>query len=291
MHIVVTVKQVPDTGVPPEIDPDRPTSVRGEGVVHILNPADRSALETAVRLKERHGGEVTAVTVGPACAERALRVALAGGADRAVRLWDEAFAGSDAQVTAFILAHCVAPLRPDLVLSGKRALDGYSGLVPPALAETLGLPFVAGVTAVEVVEDGGMVKVQRALERGNREVLRCRLPAVLAVEAGISEPRYAALPDLVAALQAPIETLDLARLGLARRRVGQMGSLTRVIALSSPRPRPKKAFTPDSSLPAEERLRLLLSGGVGNKQGDLLEGQPDAVAAQVVRFLRNERLL
>ena len=153
MKIVVCVKQVPATGEQ-RLDPVTGTVIR-EGVASILNPFDAYALEEAVRLKERLGGEITALSMGVPSAQETLKRALAVGADRAVLLSGRAFAGADTLATARALALAIRKLGgADLVLCGRMATDGDTAQVGPMLAELLGIPHAADVSRVERVEDG-----------------------------------------------------------------------------------------------------------------------------------------
>lgn len=297
MKIIVCVKQVPDTSVPVDIEQDGKNIVE-DGLVYMVNPEDLCALEAAVRLKETAGGEVTVVTLGPPRAEEALRSCLAMGADRAVFLRDEAFAGGDSFATATVLAQAIGKMKYDLILTGSQTIGGGNGQAPAMVAELLGLPFVSGVTSLELAAGAGAgaadreITLLRKLERGDREIIQCSLPAVVGVAEGINSPRYASLPAVIEALRREIAIVKASDLGLRREQLGARGSLTRALGFTPPRPRPKKTFTPDSSLSPAERMRLLMSGGVSQKKsGDLLEGDPEKVADQVVQFLKAEKVV
>ncbi|TAK36409.1 MAG: electron transfer flavoprotein subunit beta/FixA family protein [Chloroflexota bacterium] len=292
MRIVVCAKQVLDIGIPLEIDEAQKGLVE-DGLVYMLNPADRCAVEEAVRLKEQRGqGEVIVVTLGPSRAHEVLRECLAIGADRALHLLDKGFDDSDPYATAVALSRAIGGLESDLILCGSQSLDGGSSQVGAILAELLGLPQVSAVTHLEVAPDAKTGLVHRKLERGNREALECILPAVLTVESGLNEPRYPSLPSCIEALHKEIRVCDLGALGLKAKEVGQAGSLTRVVGVSSPKPRTKKMFTPDSSLSQAERMKLMMSGGASRKKsGDLFEGEPDYLIEQILRFLRENHFL
>ncbi|HDH99543.1 MAG TPA: electron transfer flavoprotein beta subunit/FixA family protein, partial [Firmicutes bacterium] len=177
MDIVVCIKQVPET-TEVKIDPQTKTLVR-EGIPGIVNPFDMYAIEEGLRLKERYGGKVKVLTMGPPQAEDALREALAMGADEAVLLSDKALAGSDTLATSYALSMAVRKLGYDLVICGKQAVDGDTAQVGPEMAEHLGVPFVAWVRKVEEVSDG-KIKVQRLMDDGY-EVLEMPLPALITV--------------------------------------------------------------------------------------------------------------
>jgi len=286
MRIIVCVKQVPDTTVPLQID-TKTNSFKEEGVIYVLNPQDKCALEEAIRIKERVGGEVTAITLGPPRSKKALRSCLAMGADKAIHIYDNSFE-LDAYATSVVLAKAISTLPYDLILCGKQAIDDNAGLVGPGIAETLGLPGVFGVTRIELSPDTQTMVVHRKIERGDREVVECPIPAVLTMESGINEPRYPSLPDHMAALKAQIPTLDHASLNI---HPGTLTRMMQVVGVSSPRPRPKKLFVPDSTLPPAERMKLMLSGGVAEKKSELLTGPPSQVASKIIQYLIREKIL
>ena len=156
MNIVVCIKQVPDsTNV--RINPETNTLMR-EGVASIINPFDAYALEEGVRLKEKHGGKVTVISMGPPQVEAALREAISLGADETVLLSDRAFAGADTLATAYTLAAGIRKLGgADLILMGRQAIDGDTGQVGPGVAENLGLPHVTDVRKIESIDAEGTI--------------------------------------------------------------------------------------------------------------------------------------
>lgn len=188
----------------------------------------------------------------------------------------------------------------DLILTGSQTIGGGNGQAPAMVAELLGLPFVSGVTSLELEAGAGAgaeaadreITLLRKLERGDREIIQCSLPAVVGVAEGINSPRYASLPAVIEALRREIAIVTASNLGLRREQLGARGSLTKILGFTPPRPRPKKTFTPDSNLSPADRMRLLMSGGVSQKKsGDLLEGDPEKVADQVVQFLKAEKIV
>ena len=155
MNVVVCLKQVPGT-TQVKIDPETNTLVR-QGIKNIVNPFDTYALEEGVRIKERYGGKVTAITMGPPQAEEALREVISTGADEAILISDSAFAGSDTWATAYVLAKAIGKIQEfDLVICGRQTIDGDTGQVGPELAEMLEIPFVAYVSQIEEMGDGQM---------------------------------------------------------------------------------------------------------------------------------------
>jgi electron transfer flavoprotein alpha/beta subunit len=289
MKVVVCVARVVDTAEPLPVRPEE-IALAKEGLRHMLNPADEYAIEEALRLKDRFpDSQVTAISMGPPQNESVLRRCLALGADETLLLWDEAFRGSDTLATARILAAAIRQAGPDVVLCGSRASDGDTGQVAPQLAEALDLPAVTGVVRLAVGD--GETLVHRRLERGRREVFRCPLPALFAVEEGINRPRYPKLRVLFRSLRAEISRRGLSDLGLCGDEVGEAGSCARVVSLSAPKPMTKGLFIPDSDLSPEERWQQIASGGVEERHGDVIEGPPDAVAEQLLQFLTRNRFV
>jgi electron transfer flavoprotein beta subunit len=231
MNIVVCLKQVPDT-TDIKIDPQTNTLVR-QGIKNIVNPFDTYALEEGVRVKERYGGRVTAISMGPAQAEEVLREAIATGADDAVLLSDGAFAGADTLATAYTLARAINKLEQyDVIICGRQTIDGDTGQVGPELAEMLKLSFVAYVSKIDEISNGYM-RVKRMIEDGY-EVMETPLPAVLTVVKEINVPRLPSLRGLTKAKSAVIPIWTAQELGVDNNMVGLSGSATRVIEIFFP---------------------------------------------------------
>ena len=213
MHIVVCMKQVPDTEARVSVAKDG-RSIEETGITFIINPYDEFAIEEALRIKERLNGQasVTLVSVGPARAEEALRTGIAMGADRAVRIWDESLAEADGAATARVLEKAVAHMGGcDLILCGRVAIDDAGGQVGLRLAERLGFPHANAVTKLEIQE--GKALAHREVE-GGVEVVALPLPAVVTTQKGLNEPRYPTIPAIMKARRKPIECPSLADLGL-----------------------------------------------------------------------------
>jgi electron transfer flavoprotein alpha/beta subunit len=231
MNIVVFIKQVPDT-TEIRIDPVTGNLIR-EGVPSIVNPDDKHALEEALSLKEKHGGSVTVVTMGPPQADEALRECVAMGADRAVLLTDKAFSGADTCATSYALSCAVKKIGAfDLILCGRQALDGNTAQVGPQLAELLNLPQITYCQGVEVNDT--TIKVKRALEDGY-EIVETKLPVLLTVTKDINTPRTPAIDAVMAAYSTDITTWTADDLEADRARLGLKGSPTRI----------KKAYSPE----------------------------------------------
>lgn len=236
MHFVVCLKQVPDTAEV-KIDPETNTLVRA-GVESIANPYDLAAVEEAVRLKEKYGGIVTAVCMGPPQAESALRQALALGADDAVLLSDRFFAGADTLATSYTLSKAVETLGRgypvDLVLCGKQAIDGDTAQTGPGIATRLDFTQLTYVVDVEWIDpEKKRVQVRRKVE-GGFEIVNGPLPALLTVELELARPRRAPLPMLIDSLRAPVKVWDAKAIDASPQLLGIKGSPTWVKAIASP---------------------------------------------------------
>ena len=214
MKIVVPVKQVAVLDEEFELLDDRP-GVDPDAIEWELNEWDDFSLEAALQLREAQGeGEVVVVSVGAEEAEEGLRACLAKGADRALRVWEDALEGSDPLAVARVLAAVVERESPDLVLCGVQSSDAVNGATGVALAAHLGLARVAVVKALDYDAGSGTATVERELEGGLIERLRVRLPALLTIQTGINEPRYANLRAIKQAKEKPLEVMGLSSLGL-----------------------------------------------------------------------------
>jgi len=232
MNILVCIKQVPGT-TEIKIDPKTNTLVR-EGVKSIVNPFDTYALEEGVRLKERYGGKVTVITMGPPQAEEALRETISLGADEAVLLSDRAFAGSDTWATSYVLSKAIARIANyDIIICGRQTLDGDTGQVGPELSEMLKIPFVSYVSKVEEIKDK-YIRVQRMIEEGH-EVIETTLPAVITVVKEINVPRLPSLRGSMKAKTAKIPVWTAADIGAEPDKAGIPGSPTRVVKIFFPK--------------------------------------------------------
>ena len=232
MNIIICMKQVPDTEAQIRVKPD------GSGIVDsdikfVMNPYDEFGVEEALLLKEKFGGTVTIVCLGPERAVEAIRTGLAMGADKAVHLDDPAFEGGDAFSTAKALAAAIKGMEYDLVFCGKQAIDDDLAQVGPALAEMLGIPQIVVVTKVEVSDDGKKAKVNRQII-GGEEIIDVPLPAVLTAQKGLNEPRYASLPGIMKAKKKEVKSVKVADLGLDPNDVGKAGAKTQVLKMYSP---------------------------------------------------------
>jgi electron transfer flavoprotein beta subunit len=210
VKIVVTVKQVPDPNSATVLEADNTLSREKEAV---LDPGDECGIEEALQLKEAHGGEVILVSMGPEKAKDAIRKGLSMGADRGVLISDAQLAGADALLTARALAAAIKPEAPDLVICGTESYDGSTGMVPPMLAELLGMPQLTVAKKVQV--DGSTIKINRQTSDGY-QVVEAATPVLITVTAGIAEPRYASLKGIMAARSKEIKQIGLGDLGIER---------------------------------------------------------------------------
>ncbi|MEM3562997.1 MAG: electron transfer flavoprotein subunit beta/FixA family protein [Candidatus Jordarchaeaceae archaeon] len=257
MKIIVCVKQVPEV-TEVKIDPKTNTLIR-EGVPSIVNPFDEIAVEEAVRLKEKHGGEVTVITMGPPQARQALLRCLAMGADKAILLTDRAFAGSDTWATAYTLAQAIKKMEYDLILCGARAIDGDTAQVGPELAENLGITPITYVKKVEIDPEKKRITVHRETEEGY-EVIESRLPVLLTAIKGLNEPRIPALREIMLAKKKEIKELNLASIGGDPQSYGLSGSFTEVVRIFTPKQRGGGIIIKeeDPALAAKKLAQLLL---------------------------------
>jgi len=210
LKIVVTVKQVPDPSSTFTLEADNSLS-RDKEVV--LDPGDECGVEEALQLKEAHGGEVVLVSMGPDRAKEAVRKGLSMGADRGILISDAGLAGADALLTARALAAAIKTESPDLVICATESYDGSTGMVPPMLAELLGMPQVTFAKKVEIADS--TVKVHRQTSDGY-QVVEAPRPALITVTAAIAEPRYASLKGIMAARSKEIKQLALSDLGIEK---------------------------------------------------------------------------
>ncbi|MCK4326818.1 electron transfer flavoprotein subunit beta/FixA family protein, partial [bacterium] len=225
-----------------------------EGIPSIINPFDENAIEEALRLKEKHGGKVTVITMGPPQAEEALRKALAMGADEAILLSDPALIGSDTLATSYALSAAIKKIGQfDLILFGKQAIDGDTAQVGPGVAERLGLPQITYVRKLEI--ENSKVKAQRTLEDAF-EVVETKLPAVFMVTKEMNEPRYSSMRGVLRAKKAQIPVWKATDLDLDKERIGLDGSPTQVIKIFTPEP-PGKGELLEGTVP--EQVEALVS--------------------------------
>lgn len=211
MNIVACVKQVPDTEAQIRVKPDG-SGIEEGGIKWVMNPYDEFGVEEALRLKEKTGGEMTVVSVGPARAMETIRTALAMGADKGIHVSDPGLDRADAYTTAAALAAAIKEIPYDIIFCGQRAIDDDSAQVGAILAELLGIPQVTVVTKFELTD--GKIKVLRPIE-GAQLLIESPLPALVTAQKGLNEPRYASLPGIMKAKKKPVDVKDAAALGIS----------------------------------------------------------------------------
>ena len=283
MNIVVCIKQVPDTS-DVRIDPTTNNLVR-EGIPCIMNPCDRNAIEEALKIKDRMKCKVITISMGPPQAINVLQESLDMGADRAILLSDRTLAGSDTLATGYVISELIKTLDSSLVICGAEAIDGSTGQVGPSLAENLGWPHITYVN--EIIQ---FSKTEISISREVKEVyehFKCSLPVLICVIKGINDPRACKESE-----KRP-ELFDLKSLGLDINRIGINGSPTRVDNIVVSNRRSMSFVVVDSSLSADERIELIVNGGMKPKKVNLLRGRPADLAKLILndetfaRYLNN----
>jgi electron transfer flavoprotein beta subunit len=260
VNIICCLKQVPDTETQIKIASDG-RSIVTDDIKWVMNPYDEFGVEEALRLKEKFGGEVTVVGLGPKRVTESIRTALAMGADKGFLISDDGLAGSDSIATAKALAAVIKDLEYDIIFTGQRGVDDDMGVVGAVLAEFLGIPHFSVIDKVEVSEDGKSVKVNRPIE-GQTLVIESNLPALITAQKGLNEPRYASLPGIMKAKKKPLEEKTLSDLGLDAAEFGEGARKVKILELTPP--------------PAREA-------------GKIIEGEtPQEKAAELARLLHEE---
>jgi electron transfer flavoprotein beta subunit len=260
VKIVACVKQVPEINEV-MIDPKTHT-LRREGVPSIINPFDENAIEEGLRIKEKYSGELIAITMGPSQAEEVLKKCLAMGADEAILISDSSFAGSDTLATAYTLSLVIKPLRPDLIICGKQAIDGDTAQVGPELAEQLGIPQITCVKKVEISEDSKNIILYKETDEGY-EIIQCKMPVLITVLKILNEPRYPNLRGILTARKKEIKIIRAADLKTKVSFLGADGSPTQVINIFYPQ------------LP---------------QKGKVVKLEPKDASKEIVIFLQQEKL-
>lgn len=259
MHIVVCIKQVPDSAQI-RVHPVTNTIMR-QGVPTIINPYDLFAVEEALRLRDTHGGEVTVLTMGPPSAEDSLRRVLSFGVDRAVLLTDRFFAGSDTLATTYALATAIKKIgetfgAPDIVFTGKQTIDGDTAQVGPGIAKRLDLRQLTYISKIDSVDlDAKEIVVERRSEAGV-QVLKSQLPVLVAMLEGTNDLRRGTLEEAIASARADIVRWSAADAGIEdMQKCGLRGSPTIVKKVFAPSARSEKAaFIETEDQPPAEAL-------------------------------------
>ena len=232
MKILIPIKQVPETSSV-KMDEVTGTMIR-EGTESIINPLDLYAIEAGLLLKEKYGGSVTAISMGPRAAEKALKEAISMGCDDGMLLTGKEFAGSDTWATSYAITEVIKNIGGfDLIICGERATDGDTGQVGPAIASLLDVPIAAYVSSICSVNEG-YIEVERLVESGY-EKLRLVLPALITVIKEIASPRLPTLRGKQRAKCASIPDLSAEITGIDKSKVGLYASPTRVVKIEAPK--------------------------------------------------------
>ncbi len=231
MNIIVLVKQVPDTSEV-KINRETNTLIR-DGVPSIINPFDMYAIEEALRLREKHGGKVTAITMGPPQAAEALKEAVSLGVDDVVLLSDRAFAGADTWATSYAISQGIKKIAEyDLIIAGKQAIDGDTAQVGPETADMLGIPFIAYTKKIEQIE-GKKMLAERLMDEGY-DVVETSLPALITVVKEINQPRVPSLKGKIKAKNLKVTSWNAKDIGADDSKCGLKGSPTKVVKIFPP---------------------------------------------------------
>lgn len=251
MKLVVLVKIVPDTETRFQIQDDGSDVVWDSGIEYIISPYDEYAIEEAIQIKEKHGGDIVCVTIAKSgIAEKSIRKAMAMGVDEGILVEDDDLAASDPLSLAKALAELVKPLEADMILTGKMATDSSDSFVGPAVAQILGIPVITELSELEVSENG-IVAVRPA--GGRKERFESSFPVVITADKGLNDPRYPKLPDIMKAKRKPLHTDKTVS-------VAASGLVTQI----------KAEFPPEKS---------------GGKK---IEGTPDEVVSELVEGLSKQ---
>jgi electron transfer flavoprotein beta subunit len=231
MNIIVCIKQVPNaTNVQIDNETGR---LKRDGVESIINPFDEYAIEEGVRIKEKIGGKVTVITMGPPQAENALREAVARGADEAILVSDKAFGGADTLATSYALSCAIRTIGSyDIIICGKQASDGDTAQVGPETAEMLNIPHISCVKKIESIDDK-FIRVERMMEDGY-DLIESSIPVLLTVVKEINTPRVVSLKGKMSAKKAIIKTFNAATIGADVKKIGLNGSPTQVMKVFTP---------------------------------------------------------
>lgn len=256
MNILVFIKQVPDTAIGLKINAEG-MDIAYQDIPWVINPYDEYAVEEALLIKEKLGGNVTVVSMGTDKAAEIIKSSLAMGADEGVHLNDVIFEGSDAYSTALILSKAARILGYDIILCGKNAVDNGWGEVGAAQAEILNIPCVSSILKLDISEDKKYAIASREIDEG-LEMIQAPLPALFTLQQGINKPRYASLPGIMRAKKKEIKVLDAGALNIQPQDVGRKASRISIKGLAYPPVRKKgKLLQGDSQTEVKELIAIL----------------------------------
>jgi electron transfer flavoprotein beta subunit len=290
MKVIVCLKEVVDTRLSLDFGLTNRV-VFNEGLPLRLNPNDAAALAMALALKQAGSGipvEISLISIGKERVESYLRGGLALGADKALRVWEEEFTSLSPYQKARLLYRTVSFSGADLVFTGANSLDIGDGQVGPLMAVWLDMPCICEVVNIDLSNGGKNITLTRDIGRGAREKLHCPLPAVVTVK-GEGKLPYASMDSFIASQCSEVTRLSCADLGVSPAALKD--DPTKVIGLTFPRPGTKKVVTPDSSLPAFDRILKLLEGGVSRRKSKILQGGSDELADHLFELLIAEGVI
>lgn len=274
MKSIVIIRQTPDTEAKINVASSG-DSIDPEGIKWIMNPYDEFAVEEAIRLKEKNGGEVILIAMGPGRSIEALRTGLAMGADSAIHIKDDSFAFSDPFAIGKVIAQEIRNVGDyDIILTGKKMIDEETGQVGIQVAQELGIPHVSIVTNLEVNAEGKTAKAEKEIE-GGQMVVEVPLPSLITCEKGLNEPRYASLPGIMKAKKKPVKEVAIADIdagatGLSAEALGKAGA---------------RIVNTKYEIPSIERKLTVLKGS----QSDMVkDAEIQSTSSELVRLLREE---
>lgn len=259
MEIVVCLKMVPDTSETEVRVDSTGKDILKVRLIYTTNEADNYALETALLLKEKYGGTVTLISVGPQKVDEVLKMGLAKGADRAIRLTDDLFEAGDAWTRVYALYQAISKNKFDLVLTGCIASDDGNSQIGPMLAALLNIPSAAYVNKIEMI-DSTKSRVDRELEGGILERKEISLPAVFTIQTGINTPRYPSIIGIKRASSKPLDIFDAAKLNIDLK---TLESLTELRQMYIPKVEAKAQFIAGSDDEISTQLATLIKEKVG----------------------------
>ena len=263
--------------------------VSEEDHVQLINPYDLVGVEEALKIKEVTDAEVFLLTLGPFEKELPLKRCWAMGADQIFQIDGRSVSNDmDHRSKAMLLASAIQELKADLVFCGKKSVDNEGQQLGAWLAQRLNMPYVSGAIHVKFRKEQNRLIIHRSLERGDREIVHCDLPAVIAVEIGLNEPRYPTLPKTLWALEQEILFIDGEKICPGRDCGRGSRQLECLIEYSVPRPRPRKVLAPDRKISAMDRMKHIISGGHKEKEGKICRGTPQKLGLTIIDVLKRK---
>ena len=265
-----------------------------DDVIPIINPLDEYAIEFALLLKDQFPDtRVAAVTLGDSSAEDGLKKCLAMGADKAVHVCCRDIEKFDSWAVAATLSSLMQQQSFDLILAGRQAIDSQAGLVGPYLAEMLKIPQVSGVVKLDVDRNAKKMLLQRAVERGNRQILECRLPALLTIDKNIMRPRYPTLAGRIRMEKQPIEKVMIEKLANPDKPSFSDRNLVVTERISNPKPKQKAKPPAQQKISAADRIRLLMKGVKKERKDEskLIDADSDTAIFEIERILRKHEIM